>query len=379
MTKHDGHDDHIPPTKDPVSMGVAADRVRWGWVFVVVAGGFGIAAVACALPLIFDSRFGTWQSIFASTLAAAGANVLLAAVLFWIEGKIVEHVRVAASASATAAVQEGTRELRENTAHLAQRLDEIDDQLNQRHDRQEAHRTEMLAELAETPSWDVLVSAMREADRLKAVADREIVAPLTGDIDVNAPRIRVKLTVMTGINHGGSSAFVDWGDAEDILEMVVSAGEKSAGVTWRQGESAAEMLGALVDDLTPNRMNDVKSAVTAGVVFPSLKQALEQSITVRTDPGPWFKGSMLERLDDEWVVTDIGLESRSFGLALSLNDVPPAVSFLAGSRGGAAPALPGPPASVDVDLDFWTVAVARTYRHAHTRSSRRAMGPLGYR
>ena len=378
MTENDGT---VPPTRDPASAGDGhvADRLRWGVVVVVVAVGLSAIAGACALPLMFGDEFGKWQAILAGTFAAAGANVLLAAVLFWIERNIVQRVRVVASESATAAVEEGTRDLRENAAHLAQRLDEIDDQLNQRHDRQEAHRTEMLAELAETPSWDVLVSAMREADRLKAVADREIVAPLTGDIDVDAPRIRVKLTVMTATNHGGGISFGGWGDAEDILEMVVSAGEKSAGVTWRQGESAAEMLGALVDDLTPNRMNDVKSAVTAGVVFPSLKQALEQSITVRTDPGPWFRGSMLERLDDEWVVTDKGLESRSFGLVLSLNDVPPAVSFLVGGTGGAAPALPGPPAGVDVDLNFWTVAVARTYRHAHTRSNRRAMGPLGYR
>lgn len=377
MTENDGT---VPPTRDPASAGDGhvADRLRWGRVVVVVTVGLSAIAGACALPLMLGDAWGAPQAILASTLAAAGANVLLAAVLFWIEREIVQDVRVAASASASAAVEAGTRELRENTAHLAQRLDEIDDQLNQRHDRQEAHRTEMLAELAETPSWDVLVSAMREADRLKAVADREIVAPLTGDIDVDAPRITVKLTVMTTTNHGGGISFGGWDDAEDILEMVVSAGDTSAEVTWRQGESAAEMLGALVDDLTPKGMNAVKDTVTAVAVFQSLKQALDQAITVRTDSEPWFGGSMIERLDDEWVVTDKGLESRSFGVVLSLHDVPPAVSFLAGRTGGAKPAEPGPPAGVDVDSGFWKAAVGRTYHHAHTRRHRRTMGTLGY-
>lgn len=192
MTENDGT---VPARRGPAAVGDSepADRLRWGRVVVVVAVGLGIAGVACALPLVFGEEFGTWQGILASTLAAGGMNVLLAAALIWIERKLVQHVRVAASESATAAVEEGTRDLRENTAHLAQRLDEIDDQLNQRHDRQQSQRAEILDELAERPSWDVLASAIREADRLNAVVGSEITAPLTGDIAAHVPRCNWRL------------------------------------------------------------------------------------------------------------------------------------------------------------------------------------------
>ena len=83
MTENDGT---VPARRDPAAVGGGepADRLRWGWVVVVVAVGLGIAAVACALPLMFGKEFGTWQGILASTLAAGGMNVLLAAALIWI-------------------------------------------------------------------------------------------------------------------------------------------------------------------------------------------------------------------------------------------------------------------------------------------------------
>lgn len=120
MTKHDGT---ISPRRSPASAG-DADRLHWGWVVGVVTAGLTFAVVACASPLIFGEEVGTWQGLTASTVAAGGMNVLLAAVLIWIERKIIQRVRVAASESATAAVEEGTRDLRENTAHLVQRLDD---------------------------------------------------------------------------------------------------------------------------------------------------------------------------------------------------------------------------------------------------------------
>ena len=370
MTENDGT---VPARRGPAAVGDSepADRLRWGRVVVVVAVGLGIAGVACALPLVFGEEFGTWQGILASTLAAGGMNVLLAAALIWIERKLVQHVRVAASESATAAVEEGTRDLRENTAHLAQRLDEIDDQLNQRHDRQQSQRAEILDELAERPSWDVLASAIREADRLNAVVGSEITAPLTGDIAAHVPRITVQLAVMSETNHGSSFGGGGW--VEDILQVEVSAGGKSALVTWRKGETAGEMLGALADKLTREGMNSTKFDVAASTVFPSLKTALEQAITTRADHDPWFTGRMIERIDDDWVVTDRGLESRSFQLALKLDESPSRVAYGVAGVGGEDPALPDPPAGVDPGL--WEVAVSRTRHHSHARKLARIMGP----
>lgn len=376
MTENDGT---VPARRGPAAVGDSepADRLRWGRVVVVVAVGLGIAGVACALPLVFGEEFGTWQGILASTLAAGGMNVLLAAALIWIERKLVQHVRVAASESATAAVEEGTRDLRENTAHLAQRLDEIDDQLKQRRDQRQAQRTEMLASLGQGASWESLVSVLREANDLNAVVDREITAPLTEDVDVDAPRITAHLTNW-GAAHDGQ--LPGPGETEPVLVMTVSAGKNSASVIWKEGESPGDMLDALTHELDrEGGMNSAVPAVAAAAVFPSLETALAQAIITRTDSSPWFTGCMLERLDDDWVVTDQGLESRTSGLVLSLNDVPSPIAFLTRRPTTEPEPEPGPPEGVDVDPDFWKVAVARTYHHAHTRSHRRRMGPLGYR
>lgn len=372
VTKHDGA---VPRGRGPVSTGGGepADRLRWGRVVGVVAVGLSTVAVACALPLMLGDEFGAWQGILASTLAAAGVNVLLAAVLIWIERNIVQHVRVAASESATAAVEEGTRDLRENTAHLAQRLDEIDDQLKQRRDQRQAQRTEMLTSLGQGASWESLVSVLREAGDLNAVVDREITAPLTEDVDVDAPRITAHLTNW-GAVHDGQLPGPD--ETEPVIDMTVSAGKKSVSVIWKEGEPPGDMLDALAHELDrEGGMNSAVPAVAATVVFPSLETALGQAITTRTDFRPWFTGCMLERLDDNWVVTDEGLESRTSGLVLSLNDVPPPASFL----GGRKPAEPIRPEGAYVDRDFWKVAVARTYHHAHARIHLRNLGPLAWR
>lgn len=376
MTKHDGHADHVPPSKDPVSAdaGGAADRVRWDWVLVVVAGGFGIAALACALPLIFDSKFGTWQSIFASTLAAGGMNVLLAAVLIGIERKIVQHVRVAASASASAAVEEGTRDLRDATTRLAQRIDDIDDQLKERLAQQEAQRSEVLDDVERAPSWESVVAALLEADGLNAVVGKEITAPLSDEISLHAPRMTVSLTNIRPFIDGALDVE---GEAEVVLTLVVSAAEKSAMVTWREGQTPQDMLTALATELTRQAMNGAVSTPTASVVFPALRTALQQAITARTQS--WFTGSMLERLNDEWVVTDDGLESRTSGLVLPLADVPIIpTAFGVQQMAGSDPELPEPPPEgVDVDIDFWKVAVTRTHHHARRRRNRTMLRSLG--
>ncbi|MGX7697715.1 hypothetical protein ACWPN4_22790 [Gordonia polyisoprenivorans] len=372
MTKHDGHADHVPPAKDPVpaDAGGAADRVRWDWVLAVVAGGLVIAAVACALPLIFDSKFGTWQSIFASTLAAGGMNVLLAAVLIGIERKIVEHVRVAASASASAAVEEGTRDLRDATTRLAQRIDDIDDQLKERLAQQEAQRSEVLDDVERAPSWESVVAALLEADGLNAVVGKEITAPLSGEISLHAPRMTVSLMNIRPFNDGALDVE---GEAEAVLTLMVSAGEKSATVTWREGETPQDMLTALAIELTRQAMNGAVSTPTASVVFPALRTALEQSITARTQS--WFTGSMLERLNDEWVVTVEGLESRTSGLELPLADGASPIAYGVQQIVGPDPEPPDPPEGVD--LGFWKVAVARTHHHARRRRNRTMLRSLG--
>ncbi|UPG70754.1 hypothetical protein [Gordonia hongkongensis] len=319
---------------------------------------------------MFGEKFGEWQGILASTVAAGGMTVLLAGVLIWIERKIVQRVRVAAAEGATAAVEEGTRDLRENAAHLAQRLDEIDDQLKQRRDRRESQRAEILAELGERPSWDVLESVVREAADLNAVADREITAPLTEDVDVDAPRITVHLSNFARASEPPGFGF---DDAEPVFYMTVSAGNKSAGVMWERDETPSGMLDALAAELTREGMNSTVSIVSASTVFRSLRTALEQAITTRKDASPWFTGRMIERLDDDWVVTDQGLESRSLHLVLRnpirYPDLRPTTE--------PEPPVPEPPTGVPPD--FWKVAVARTYHHAHIRRNRRALGPLGYR
>lgn len=362
--------------KDPVSVrvGEAADRVRWGWVFVVVVAGFGFAAVACALPLIFDSRFGTWQGILASTLAAGGMNVLLAAVLIGIERKIVQNVRIAASTSASAAVEEGTRDLRDATTRLAQRIDDIDDQLKERLAQQEAQRSEVLDDVERAPSWGSVGAALLEADGLNAVVGKEITAPLSDEISLHAPRMTVRLVNIRPFNDGALDVE---GEAEAVLTLMVSAGEKSAEVTWREGQTPQDMLTALATELTRQAMNGAVSTPTASVVFPALRTALQQAITARTQS--WFTGSMLERLNDEWVVTDDGLESRTSGLVLPLADVPIIpTAFGVQQMAGSDPELPEPPPEgVDVDIDFWKVAVTRTHHHAYRRRNRTMLRPLG--
>lgn len=334
----------------------ATVRVRWGLIAGITVLGLAVTATPFALVWWQGDTFGDWRSLLSSTLTNVGTAILLVAVFWFLERRFTEHIRDEVRETTRTAVTEETRELAATQRSLSQRLDEIQERLNERVAQERDEQDEVLHRLNDGISFETVLSALTLAQELGAIWQEELTVPV-GDGGPGRPRFEFRLSASAPapshrVRNDGLRTLVE------VEYEQERSGTHPVVVHWGSETSPDEVLARLRRDMTA--LGSAEQAVRVDAsLFANLQRALEEAVAGRRrDPGSWLKGALSEWVNADWAVTSHGLEHRGTH-GMRSTEFP--VHW--NGRSNAESRLWKPPAAPDgVDEELWDLLIARARR-----------------
>lgn len=284
-----------------------------------------------------------WTGIAPATFLQFGSAFFIAAILFFVERRFLREAR-----SETRALEQ---RLEARTSKLESRLDRLTDAtaeaVKQRRSMQDAN----LARLTEDVSFDTVTSALAEARRL----------------DATDPFLfRVKTSVrLDGLR--AEFAWVDWessdGTSQREFEIELASPDPETAavlsrrrVTWMPDEPAPAVGNAVVLMLEREGLFKGPETFDWGFTIRELQKSLELAIGARRGDvgGVHLQGRLVELVDDDWMLTDAGIECPGRSFLLSQGAFPARPKFPPFPLDdGPHPTAFDPPAPAWVSADMW--------------------------
>jgi len=323
------------------------ERVRWHYVI----GCFVAGALMLAAAYWTEDRWA-WQGVTPSVLVNAGTAFGLAGLLFLLERRFVTVVREASTAAATQVADAVADRLEARTEAIETRLGELDEQTARRVQAQREAQDRTVDAL-EVVSFDSVTRALETAAGLRA---------LLGDrAEVQASNDRDGLWLV--FSWGRKQLDADYyGEVQyDGPKLMIEAHVDTyrVEVEWRAQEAAPEVATRLIHELRGVGVWTGDDMLDWQLALQNLQRTLELAITSRRrDAGAWHLTDQLDRLvDDEWAITNSGVERRGHGMVLARTAFPVPNRALPGSRASDQAKNFAPTAPSDADPDLWSYLV----------------------
>lgn len=298
-------------------------RVRWWLIALFAALGAGFiwagAAVADGVVLALKERQASYWSGVAVNL---GSALLLAGAIVWFERVITRRVTrattlVARQVATEAATVAADTAVREATARIQPKLDEIDRLLDQRAQAWMDEPAEAAATLGEEASREAMMKLMAEATEIRAIevvrneTEGRIVVP-AGE-GVNPPRIEVTYTPMHNLFEGATGRI--------SIRGLASAG--TAEIEWSDGLDALSFFANLRRSMVREGAGESAKRLSPATFFRNLAYILDAAIKARNRAeSAWLSGArVVEMIAIGWAMTATGLEVEGRGTLFRVRQI----------------------------------------------------------
>ena len=335
-----------------VAGGSHKEHINVWWVI-----GPSIAGVALVLSAFVTEYLFSWKGAAIETLVGVGTSLLLAAVLFFLQRRFVSVVEeVAARAAETAA----DARVEESVQRVDARIDELGQRLNQVLEAR-SQRQDSAVQALDVPTYKSIANALAEANRLGAIVD--------GNIRVQGSRERGELALdFSWKRQMADGRFSEPERTELKVEAYIYADEHARGgrplirTIWRPQDSADQVGLELRGQLERRGRWKSDGTLDWPMSLKNLQASLDAAIRSRRrdGSGPVFHGALIERVGDEWALTDAGLECPGRGFLLRHSEFPERT--YARSQQDAPPPF-DPPRPEWVDPTTWQDLLAEGKRY----------------
>lgn len=275
-------------------------QVAWGWV----AGCEFPGACLIGLAFFLQDRY-KWQGDSEATLIAIGTALLLAGVLFFFERRFLRDVGEIAAREGAAAAQ---AEVAEATEDINVRIDQLAERMREGLAEQAAaHDAAVVA--METPTFDTVGAALALANSLGALKFGHVTVPASDDPD------ELGLEFSWGEDRGDGrfghpARNVLKVEALVYADFHISGGRPVIEIEWGPSESATEAGLRLHAQLTARGRLRSEATFRWEQALQNLRYAIDIAVrSRRRDPGALhLHGALAELVNDDWVITEAGLE-----------------------------------------------------------------------
>jgi hypothetical protein len=254
-----------------------------------------------------------WQGVWPGIVVNVGTAFLLAAVLFLFERRFTRRVVRAGTQAIQQAAEQVEERLQRHTDQLTARIDELQQQVDQRmRDRaQEADRK--IAALSDDISYATVTDALTEANQLRAIPWGQVTVQASSDPD-------------------GLALVFKWGEASDgqyqwhgigpelELQARIEAdfglpgGRPHIATEWRPTDTPADVAERLIRQLQAAGRWQGPDTLDWALALRNLRRSLALTVASRRDgtaAGPWqLRGALYELVGEDWAITEAGIENR---------------------------------------------------------------------
>jgi len=257
-----------------------------------------LIALALAFEHIYD-----WSGVSEETFVAIGSAFFLAGVLFFLERRFLRDVGEVARTAAAQEVAEQTSGLRVGLDQLRARMD---DDLRRR----DVSHDEAVEAMA-VPSYQTVANVLAAANRLGAISHGDVTVQASTDPDELGFTFSWRFDRGDG-RHGfephralvlAPRVYADIGSHEPTPYLDTE---------WHPDETAAEVGTRLIEMLQHRGRWRSAGTLDWAQTLQNLQRALDWAIrSRRRDEGAddLLDGALIELVNDEWAITESGVES----------------------------------------------------------------------
>ncbi len=266
-------------------------RIRWSVFAPVCVLGLLLVGAALGLSIMCD-----WAGIWIDFFLTFGATILLGAVLYVVQGSFLTTVRQQADRVIQNVETEATA-LEARIATQARRIDTLANEVTGDRAERRTAEDEALAAVTDDMSYEAVSSAIRELDDRHAIS---YAFRVPASRDLRQMHVYFKNTILMDQMSGGSPRVTLTPWFIDVRNV--------QSVAWEPGEDVTAVIARLDREiesvnLTPSMVWDPT------ILFATLRASLSSPLTPSGEQSPRLRGPLLELLNDEWALTDEGLES----------------------------------------------------------------------
>jgi hypothetical protein len=328
-----------------------------------------------------DPAYGAWQIVLLTTLTNIGTALLLAVVIFVLQRHFTRDVRGTIVEAAKDEVSTQTRGLREETAQLRTRLDDLTRQFGQQMEQRDQEAHDVVTRARDDVTFETVADLFEVAADVNALWFGSVMIP--GGTDLDGPRVRIRWADLSNVWRGGNV----FDNYDDMISPAIQIElERPDGVRgpwspaetlWFPWQRPAETWSAFAEAMVTAGHGPLVRQLDPTVAMNHLIDALEAAINGRRHtPGSWMRGALEEWVASGWAVSEYGLESRDHGSIASRSFPEHNAAALRRATGGEKVEFdPGCPAGVDARL--WRRALDASRRRHYRAVPVAAMADRG--
>jgi hypothetical protein len=321
----------------------------------------GTLLVAAALVLSIQYY---WTGIWIEFFLGVGITILLGAVLYVIQGSFMTTVRRAAD-RVIETVETKATALDERIEAQARRINTIGEEVVEARTRRHGRQAAAAAAIADLATYEAISSAIRDARDRAAISSGLFMVPASADIT----GMHVVITNQLRMN------FADGRTGSPFLSLRpwFLDDRQVERVDWWPGEDAVVVFDRLAQNIEKANLSPGLLLDTT-VFFEALSSSILLANASQHGTRKRLGGPLVELLNDEWAVTQTGLESLTSDTVVSVNDFPGMAATMSATTRGESPKF-DPPAPEDVDPAAWSqlIKVAAMIYRQHPGIT---LGPL---
>jgi len=321
---------------------IQRQALRWR-LFVPVC----LLGVALTTLAVVTSTALKWQGIWPAFFLEFGATILLGSLLFVVQRSFLQTVR---RESRTVVEQVGARAdaLEQRIGDQSARIETLAQEVEIARAERHAAEDTALSAITNDATYDAVTRALWEAESRRAISESFRVRA-----SANVAGMRLYFKLLSAVERtGGSLPFISltpwFPDGRDVKRE-----------SWHSGEDVATVMNRIVKNLETANLDATRNAFDAQLVIENLHLSLDLAIhSLRGDLPRRLRGPLIELVDERWVLTDMGLESRTDEFFVSIDAFPDTLPRF--QRPGT-PEFRAPPAPDGVSEELWKtlITVAR--------------------
>ena len=323
----------------------------------ILGSGF-IGAALIVVAFLLEYFYG-WVGVSEGTFVGIGSSFLLAAALFFLERRFLkdvrQNVREAAEQTVAAEVTAQTGGLLSQVQEVQRKMDEF---LQQEHSSRVAEVRAM-----DNPTYGTVARAVAAANRVGGLD--------TGRIVVQGSESPTELGLE--FSWGDSMADDRFGDPQrrelrirgqvyaDMFGQGTGGGQPSIEVVWNPGESFEDVGRRLAERLQSQQRWNGLTTLRWRQTLVNLQTALDWAIRSQWHGGDsdQLRGSLLDMIDSDWVLTSAGLESPRCGFFYPEENFPERKGHATFPAGEEPVEIPPPVKPEVVDDRLWNFILQR--------------------
>lgn len=308
----------------------ATSRIRWRWVVLPLAIGAALLGLAGWLESNWQ-----WQGVSTSILVNAGVALALAGLLI-ILGQVVIVLVEASEQRMEERTSRVEERLETATRDLSARIDDLAEGTAQRVSDTVERQQAAVDHLNDEVRFDTVARALAAANETRSLAN----GVLTVEASEQQPPLRLQF--MWGMHRGDERFNEPPGPALDVEVDLDHLGSPRPviSVTWRAQDHPIDVGARIVDALKREGCWEGDETLRWDLALQHLVEALNVAIHSRNRvQGHWhLHGGLYEVVDDDWALTEAGIEHRERGVVIPEDAFPDRLEAMA--AGGFDPPRP---------------------------------------